>query len=57
MPLPYVAHAILLNSCVLGTGVGELGEGCEKGFDSGPWHLSKLSRKYSLPAPVVRQDW
>ena len=44
------ADIVLLDRCVLGTGVGELGQGGEEGFDAGPGHLAKQAREHGLAA-------
>lgn len=43
--LVHEAHVVLLDSGMLGSGVRQLGEGGEKGFNSGPRDLSELARE------------
>lgn len=43
--LVHEAHVVLLDGGMLGSGVCELGEGGEKGFNSGPRDLPELARE------------
>jgi hypothetical protein len=38
---------------VLGSAVGELGEGCEERLDTGALHLAELARENGLAAPCA----